>query len=349
MFDYPSNAAHYFFTISIILMASLFMNRVRQTFETSADEENDLIRKYLLNDSPLYGFNRPKIWIHSKYEINARKWKDFSSRNTTDLNQPYLHLTIKTIVNHCGQDFNICLIDDESFSKLIPTWDIDLANVAEPMRSHFREVGMLQLLYFYGGLVLPNSFVCLKNLKDFYVESTSGNTPFVCEAINHTTDMLRQKHKMAFVPNTYMMGAAKNDPTIGLLMEFAKTLYRNPHFTSEPDFVGEMSQWLIGQINKQKIRLVGGEQIGVKTADRKPILIEDLMEENYLNLDSNRVGIYIPGDEVLKRTKYAWFAVMPASELLTTKLIIAKYLMASIVDSSDEYQRSNEKKSVVAI
>ena len=86
-------------------------------FKTDYFDTDDykLIEQYLLNDSPLYGYNRPKIWIHSKYELNARKWKDFQSRNSTDLNQPYIHATIKTIINHCGNDFNVCLIDDESF------------------------------------------------------------------------------------------------------------------------------------------------------------------------------------------------------------------------------------------
>ena len=26
----------------------------------------------------------------------------FHSRSSTDLNQPYIHLTIKSIINHCG-------------------------------------------------------------------------------------------------------------------------------------------------------------------------------------------------------------------------------------------------------
>jgi len=346
MVESSSNLSFYLLTLSVVIMVSLFANRIRQTFEPSADEENELIRKYLLNDSPLYGYNRPKIWIHSKYEINARQWKDFYSRNTTDLNQPYIHLTIKTIINHCGNDFNICLIDDESFSKLLPAWDIDLVNVAEPMRSHFREIGMLQLLYFYGGMVIPNSFLCLENLSDFYKRSLAHNRPFVCESINHTVNILKQKHKLLFVPNTYIMGAMKNDGTIKELIDFAKQLYRRPHFTSETDFAGDISQFCIDCINKGEMNLVGGEQVGVKTVDRKTILLDNLMEENYLSLHDSAVGIYIPADEILRRTKYQWFAVMPAEQLLQTKLIIAKYLAASIMESSAS---STEIKSVTTL
>ena len=139
------NISTYLVTGIVLIVASYFGNKYKSYFEPDNDEY-ELIRKYLLNDSPLYGYNRPKLWIHTKYEQNSRKWKDFYSRNTTDLNQPYVHLTIKTIINHCGNDFDICLIDDESFSKLIPSWDVDLTIVAEPMRSQFRHLGLLQLV-----------------------------------------------------------------------------------------------------------------------------------------------------------------------------------------------------------
>ena len=76
------NTSTYFFTLGIVFVASYFANKFKQNFETN--DEYELIKKYLLNDSPLYGHNRPKIWIHTKYEVNARKWKDFYSRNTTD-------------------------------------------------------------------------------------------------------------------------------------------------------------------------------------------------------------------------------------------------------------------------
>jgi hypothetical protein len=107
-------------------------------------DEYEMVKKYLLNDSPLYGFNKPKIWIHTKYEISARKWKDFYWRNTYDLNQPYIHLTIKSIINHCGgKDFHICLIDDETFSKLLPKMDISIdSNMAEPQKSAIPTIGI---------------------------------------------------------------------------------------------------------------------------------------------------------------------------------------------------------------
>uniref|UniRef100_A0A6C0D4R8 Uncharacterized protein n=1 Tax=viral metagenome TaxID=1070528 RepID=A0A6C0D4R8_9ZZZZ len=341
------NVSYYLVTLAIILGSSYLIGKYTQAFESN--DEYDMIRKYLLNDSPLYGYNRPKLWIHTKYEINSRRWKDFYSRNTTDLNQPYIHLTIKTIIDHCGDDFNICLIDDQSFSKLLPSWDIDLANVAEPMREHFRELGLCQLLYFYGGMVVPNSLVCLRNLKDFYDTACSTNMPFVCENINRNVNNLKQKHKLLFVPDLYFFGSVKNDPTMLELIEYLKKRNKSPHFTSETDFVGDTSQWCLDAINKQKMTLVGGELTGVKTEDRKTIVLEDLMEEGFLNMHKSAVGIYIPADEILNRPKYQWFAVLPSEQILNSNMIISKYLMASIVDTTSEYSKSNEIKSVVSI
>ena len=180
------NTKYYIFMAVVVLVSGIFASKLKQSFETN--DEYELIRKYLLNDSPLHGHNRPKLWIHTKYEINARKWKDFYSRNTTDLNQPYIHLTIKTIIDHCGDDFNICLIDDQTFSKLLPSWDIDISTLAEPIKSHFRELGLAQLIYYYGGMVVPNSFICKKNLKPLYDNGISGNKAFVCENTNHYTN-----------------------------------------------------------------------------------------------------------------------------------------------------------------
>ena len=73
---------HYVFTVSLVMLASYVGNKFKHNFTDRTSDEHKLIRKYLLNDTPLYGFNKPKIWIHTKYEINARNWKSFGSRSS---------------------------------------------------------------------------------------------------------------------------------------------------------------------------------------------------------------------------------------------------------------------------
>jgi hypothetical protein len=73
------------------------------------------------------------------------------------------------------------------------------------------------------------------------------------------------------------------------------------------------------------------------------------MEEEFLDLDPTCYGIYIPNDEILKRPKYEWFAVMETNQLLMSNLSIVKYMKSSIIDTMDEYSKPNENKSVTAI
>jgi hypothetical protein len=342
---------HYLIAIVLIGLATYVGNQIKERLDTTEKDEYEMIKKYLLNDSPLYGYNKPKLWIHSKYEVNARKWKDFYSRNTTDLNQPYIHLTIKSIINHCGNDFHICLIDDETFSKLIPSWNIDLTKIAEPFRSQYRQLGLCELIYYYGGMVVPNSFLCMKNLKPLYENGILYGNPFVCENVNRTMNHVANSKggKLLFVPDISFMGAKKNDPTVLEMVKYLKTRSQNPHSTNEYEFLGDTSYLALSFINSQKMNLVGGEMIGVKTQQRKPLLIEDIMEEDFLDLSPNCYGIYIPEDEILKRPKYQWFAVMEISQLLNTNMAITKYMQASIVDTLDEYSKTTEIKSVISI
>tara|TARA_B100002019_G_scaffold270442_1_gene264032 strand:+ start:122 stop:1162 length:1041 start_codon:yes stop_codon:yes gene_type:complete len=330
--------------IGIVASSSKFLKKAYET-----DDTYDLIKDYLLNDSPLYGQNRPKLWIHSKYEMNARRWKDFSSRNTTNLNQDYLHLTIKTIINHCGDDFNICLIDDQSFTKLIPGWNIDLSNVPNPVKQYYRNLAMTQLIYVYGGMAVPNSFICLKNLKPLYDDCIANKKPFVTQTINRTSNLQRENLGSYFIPGIDIIGAEKNDPIILELGDYLKQLNIDGHISKEDAFLGLINHKCIEFSMQDKLHVIDGKEIGIKSNRNRPILLDDLCAESYIDLDSSAYGIYIPADEVLSRTKYQWLANISSEQLLNSELIIAKYLRASIMDTTNEYYKGKKDKCVVTI
>ncbi len=330
---FSSKLYQYIFTVSVIVLVGYFGSQIKATF-VDKNNDHELIRKYLLNDSPLYGHERPKLWIHSKYEINARKWKSFQSRNTTDLNQPYVHLTVKTIINHCGDDFNVCLIDDETFSKLIPGWDIDVSTMAEPMKSSYRELGMIELLYIYGGMTIPNSFVCSRNLLSLYEMGIQDGKPFVSETLNRYVNMVSKSSKMTFMPDVQIMGAKKKCPELRKMADYLKTKNQGPHISSEALLLGTTAEWCVSEIALGQMNLVGGEYIGVKTTNGNPILLEDLMQEDFLNICPKRnYGILIPREDILKRIKYQWFSVISSKELLNSNVIIVKYILAALMDS----------------
>lgn len=324
--------------IVFVLVLVTFRSKMMEWFSKDDQEtEYKAIRKYLLNDSPLYGFNKPKLWIHTKYDINARNW--LQTRNTTDLNQPYLLLTVQSIVNHCSEDFHICLINDESFSKLIPSWDASLSAMPEPLRSQTREIALLQLVYYYGGMVVPDSFVCLQNLLPLYQKASRKNIPWVAEQVNRTCQSMK-KERPVFLPSSYMMATPKNNATVLEWIEFLKgVLAASPHFSQENRLLGVSQDWAAEAIQDGKMDLLDGTLIGIKksgspSVEGRPVLLEDLLGEDFIPLTTDLVGIYIPEDEVLSRTKYQWFAVLSQQEILDSRMIVAKYLLASAVDAA---------------
>jgi hypothetical protein len=369
-----NNMPKFLLMIGIILFASYVGKKYTHYIEgDETKNEYKMIQKYLLNESPLYGYNKPKLWVHTKYEYNTRNWASFQSRSSCDLNQPYIHLTIKSIVLHCGDDFNVCLIDDDTFSKLIPSWNIDMKMIADPLKTRYRDYGMAQLLYYYGGIVVPNTFVCRKNLKELWAEGTRAGVPFICEYKNqfaHSTaggqesaflgdtnylsggvnglidnakyDLQKQsqnptlsktRQMRMFMPNTFFMGARKNDPVMLEMMEYLKMRDSRIPFSSESRVLGNNSQWCLTKVLVGKMTLIDGQMVGTKKmTDNKPILIEDLFEEGFLDIHPDSYGVYIPEDEVLSRNKYQWFAVMSSEEILNTRLAVAKYLVESVVN-----------------
>lgn len=338
---------HMLLAFSLVLVASLVGKMFRKNFIANEHTDDyELVKTYLLNDSALYGRNRPKIWIHSKYEINARKWKNFMSRTSTDLNQPYLYLTIQSIINHCGEDFHVCLIDDESFEKLIPTWSTNLATVPEPMRSRMRDKGMIELLYIYGGMIVPNSFLCLQPMIDLYRDGIKNKIPFVAEKRMTFPNATQSK---PFLPDMYFMGAEKEDP---MILKMSEEMTLPNHFQNEYEFSAKIQKWLQEQVHERTFQLLEGEKIGIKTRIGKPVLLEHLMSDAFLDLDEKNVlyGIYIPADEILRRKKYQYFAILPADDVLKTDTILTKYFKVSIVDNREYVTKDkNSLMSLVAI
>lgn len=345
------NLLYTFATVGILIVVNAFGNKIKQAINPEKSED-ELIRKYLLNESPLYGYNRPKLWIHTKYEYNSRKWKSFGSRSSTDLNQPYIHLTIKSIINHCGDDFNICLIDDDSFKQLIPGWKTDVSKLPEPKRHQVREQGLIELLYIYGGFIVPNSFVCLRNLAPLYAKNISNDKPFVFEKLNRNASIIKNQRSQIYTSNSLFIGAPKRNALVKDMVDYLRLRNNNPHSNAESDFFGFTSKWLDNEVVRNHINLIDGIYIGVKSIDRTPVLIENLLEEKPIEFCPERThGILIPEDEMLNRSAYNWFPVTSTQNLLNSNLLISKYLQMSIMEPENrEVQKVEDSlKTIVSI
>lgn len=321
-----------FLNIVILLVILLVLSFLYKRFEDKRmREENEdnyeSIRKYLLNDqTSLEKIKKPILWIHVPREYNARHWLSFGSRSSFDLNQPYLYLTTKSIIDHCGDDFHICLIDDSSFSKLLPEWNINMKLLATPVLDKIRMLGLTQLLYTYGGFLMPISFLAFRNVLDLYeqgIQSPSG--VFVCETVDKNATSSTQK----FYPNFYFMGATKKNETIQNLSHYIQTVI-STDFTSESQFLGLINKWLYHHVENNSIKEIDGTKIGVKTMDNQVILVDHLLGQNFIDLDPNAYGILIPSKDILQRTNYEWFARLSSQQVLEGNTILSKYFLLSI-------------------
>ena len=296
------------------------------------------IQKYLLQDEDLGKNNKPILWIHIPYEYNSRNWKNFGSRSSLEINQPYLYLTIKSIITHCDNSFKICLIDDKSFDKLIPKWNINMSSISSPIINNVRHLGMMKLLYIYGGLICPCSFLCMRNLIGLYEKGTNNNKMFICEKNDNTLSSAENE----FIPDITFCGSLKNNIIVKDLSHFIQHII-STDYTADSTFVGEIDHWCLEKIKMGKIMRINGMEIGIKCENSKPIKLDDLMSPTYIDLYSNAYGILIPADDLLKRRKYEWFIRLSKQQVLESDTIIGKYML---VTSSSELVKTSELKNV---
>lgn len=286
---------------------------------------NDKIHEFLLQDSNSFLLEKPILWIFTNYAKNARKWPSFFSRDTRDLNQPYLELCVESIVKHCGDSFNVTLIDDNSFHKLIPNWDIDMNKLSNPVKEHMRTLAFSNLLYNYGGLIIPNSMVVLRDLKPLYDDMVSRYNVFTFECVDRNSTSVATD----FFPNARFLGAKRRSQVMKEYMEFLDDMFHNDH-TEQPDFLGQPSRWLFEKCQQKRVGLVNGATIGTKTKYDTAVYIDELMSDSYIHFDDEKlVAVYIPADEILKRVKYEWFARLDSTKILESDIQIAKYLLIS--------------------
>jgi hypothetical protein len=306
--------------IIIIIVFSLISKYIYSSYKDSEElfesqQHYQLVSDYFIGEK--MNRRKPILWIFSPPEINARNWESFYSRNTEKINQPYLQITMKSIYDKCKDSFNVCLINDDAFDSLLD-WNVKINDLGNPVKDHYRHLGLSMILYHYGGFIVPPSFLCVHNLYDLYKTSIQEKGIFALEQVNHgiTHDQI------AYFPNIKMMGCKKNNFYMNEMVQYQEQLFLDK--TSQSDFIDNVSLWC-----NRKITIVDGKYIGIKKISGEPVTLDELLGTTPIEFPSLLYGIYIPQDEVLLRTKYNWFARMSTQQILNSTLMIAKYSIAS--------------------
>jgi len=317
-------------TIFVVFVVLAFLYNRMENKRIREEDVSDYskLQEYLLNDTDLADSKKPIMWIHVPYEYNSRNWIDFGSRNSMELNQPYLYLTIKSIIQYCKDSFRICLIDDNTFKKLIPSWNIDMKLISDPIKNNVRQLGMAKILYTYGGIIVPVSFLCMKDLTDMYIRGTRHSKIFICQNVDRNSTSSNYE----FYPDVHFMGAEKEHPLLSGYIDYIQRLISQDS-TAESVFLGKMDRWMQQKVTDGNVTMINGIEIGVKNLEEQPVLLEDLLSDHYIDFYSEMYGIWIPAQDILKMRKYEWFSRLSTKQVLEANTILSKYM---IVASSPE-------------
>lgn len=315
------------FFIGMVVLSHIYKKLLKSEDQINSDYYYKMVDQYLITNENLGNNNKPFLWIHLHNnnaiipETNSRSWLSFLSRNSNNFNQPYQYLTLKSIIEKCNDDFNICLIDDNSFKKIIPEWTIDLNSVASPIKNHLRLLALSNLLYIYGGVLVPSSLICFKSLKPLYDEN--DKKMFVGEFVNKACT---NTNYVDFMAAPHLMGCNKNNNEMKEFIEYLEIL-NSTDFVAEMDFLGKPNQWLQNKCSKNEISLINGSLLGIKNNDNKRIFVDDLINPNFINLHDNAFGLYIPWDELINRTSLEWFVRLSPQQVLESNTFIGKQLL----------------------
>lgn len=344
------NLFNAFIIFIIIIVVCLLYKKHEDKMILKENDDYYIIRKYLLIEGKEFEDieNKPIMFIHIDYEYNARNWLSFGSRSSCELNIPFLYFTLKSIIMHCDKSFHICIIDDSSFKKLLPDWKIEMKMLPDPIRTYTRQLGITKLLNKYGGMNVPLSFLCFKDLIGIYENNINNiSNVFVCETLDK--NITNTYHN--FYPNINFMGCTKDNECMKEMINFME-LNISQDFTFQTKFLGSFDRWVNEKIKINVIKVVDGSLIGVKNNNGNQILLDNLMSDQYLNLNDNVYGILVPVKEILNRRKYEYYARMSKVQILESTCILSKHIMVANIPEKNGFDTiinndvtGNEKSS----
>ena len=300
--------------IAITAVGYLY-DKYQKKYEGDPKEKNfRLIEKHLLKNVKN---GKPNIWVHTDYNVNARNWESFNSRNSKKLNQPYLKMCIETMIKWSGESCNICLINDDTFGRLLDNWTIDLDKLPEPLKKRTRKLGLLRLIHKFGGVLLPNSFLMMRDFKPYHENYLGAKSCYVGELIT------KNKHnaEKPFFPSIKIVGCKKD---CGVIKRLCDNLEADLSIdnSGEMDFDDKINKYLYQYVTNGGMNLMPANILGCKTKDGRQILLDDLMGESKIDFDLNMVGLYIPKCELSKRLNYQWFMRLNKTQIVTSKTTI---------------------------
>ena len=306
----------FLYVFIVVLFCVLINKYYKKKYDNNVIEfkkENVDIDVYFFSELYLKKSKNRKLWISIPFEKNSREWESFGARTSHKLNLAYMSLCIKSIIDWCGQTYDIIIYDDTNIPSLLPELKVDLTKISGTLLDKYRELCKLEILHCYGGIMVPPSLFLRKNIKEIDI----SNTWYVCET--HNDNNVSYANLMH---STQLMGSNAENP------ELAKYIHL---YSSElkKDFV-ENNNFNMNYFKTNHIPYIDGKLIGTKTRYNDRITIEDLMSNKKIILDKNHIGLYIPHEQLIKRRVYNWYCKLSEEDVLKCQVFISYYILSAM-------------------
>ena len=302
-----------YFILFILLFVFLNYNYYKQKkrdYIEGKKQEELVVDDFFYHRDMLKNSKRRKIWVYIPLERNARHWESFGSRTTTHMNFSLMNLCIKSVIDWCSQSYDIILFTHHDIEDILRARDedstplVDLSTLSGDVLETQRHVAILEILHEYGGILLPPTLYMRSNIK----HQDPLDCWFVCDVTNTTHSAASTR-----IPSMVITGAPPKDPQLRCYIDSLK------HFGKE-----EYSE---NYFIRNEIYILDGGVFGTKDKNNKNITLDDLMSNDKLHLHELNVGLYLPYDELMKRTLYKWYIRMSERQVLGCNCAFSYYMI----------------------
>ena len=199
-----------------------------------------------------------------------------------------------------------------------------MSSVPNPIKDKLRSLAKAKILKYYGGLIVPPSFLCLKNLKEIF--NLKSNRNMICLGELPNEGISSSVNETIVSDN--LIGSQKNNPIISEYVNYLEQMISND-YTAESIFEGCVDRWLNKQVKIGNANTIQSNLLGARDEDGKLVRIEDLIGSSFVNFDCNALGVFIPQNELLKRTDYEWFNRLNVKQIMESDTTLGKLFLTS--------------------
>jgi len=291
-----------FILLFLFLNYNYYKQKKRNLLEERKKEELQL-EDFFYHPDVLSRSKRRKIWIYIPLERNSRQWSSFGSRSSTHLNLSIANLCIKSIIDWCAQTYDIVLFTDQDISEILKS-KLDLSTFSGDVLEKQRELYILEILYEYGGILLPATFYMRNNMK----QQDVLDRWFVCDV--HNT---RHESLATHVPSAVITGAPPKDPELRKYIDYLAQDHKE--------------EYTVNYFKTHGIFVLDGSVFGLKNSHNEPITLDHLMSNKKIKLPEFNIGLYMPYRELIERNLYKWYCKMSEKQVLETHCAFSYYML----------------------